>query len=125
MPSKPNSGYGYIKRGNGIGQGFVVDRFVEKPSLEVAQGYISSGEYYWNSGMFLFRASSYIEELKKHRPDILEQCKASVLNVKADLDFLRINKEMFESCPAESIDYAVLEKTSHQLLCRWMRVGVI
>ena len=127
VPKKPDTGYGYIKRGNDIAEGFTVDEFVEKPSLEVAQGYISSGKYYWNSGMFLFRASSYIEELKKFRPDILEQCKASVIDVKADLDFLRINKETFESCPAESIDYAVMEKTSHAVVVSmdagWSDIG--
>tara|TARA_B110000238_G_scaffold161158_1_gene175120 strand:+ start:87 stop:1487 length:1401 start_codon:yes stop_codon:yes gene_type:complete len=127
VPSEPDTGYGYIKRGNDLGEGFTVDEFVEKPSLEVAQGYISSGEYYWNSGMFLFRASSYIEELNKFRPDILEQCKASVMDVKADLDFLRINKETFESCPAESIDYAVMEKTSQAVVVSmdagWSDIG--
>ena len=127
VPNKPNAGYGYIKLGNDLGEGFTVDEFVEKPSLEVAQGYISSGEYYWNSGMFLFRASSYIEELKKFRPDILEQCMASVMDVKADLDFLRINKETFESCPAESIDYAVMEKTSRAVVVSmdagWSDIG--
>ena len=127
VPSEPDTGYGYIKRGNDFGEGFTVDEFVEKPSLEVAQGYISSGEYYWNSGMFLFRASSYIEELNKFRPDILEQCKASVMDVKADLDFLRINKETFESCPAESIDYAVMEKTSQAVVVSmdagWSDIG--
>jgi|TARA_B110000090_G_scaffold139679_1_gene153587 mannose-1-phosphate guanylyltransferase len=127
VPSEPDTGYGYIKRGNDFGEGFTVDEFAEKPSLEVAQGYISSGEYYWNSGMFLFRASSYIEELNKFRPDILEQCKASVMDVKADLDFLRINKETFESCPAESIDYAVMEKTSQAVVVSmdagWSDIG--
>ena len=127
VPSEPDTGYGYIKRGNDLGEGFTVDEFAEKPSLEVAQGYISSGEYYWNSGMFLFRASSYIEELNKFRPDILEQCKASVMDVKADLDFLRINKETFESCPAESIDYAVMEKTSQAVVVSmdagWSDIG--
>jgi mannose-1-phosphate guanylyltransferase len=112
VPSDPQTGYGYIKRGNDLGEGFKVDEFVEKPSLEVAKGYISSGEYYWNSGMFLFRASRYLEELEKFRPDILEKCKLSVNEIKADLDFLRVHKETFESCPAESVDYAVMEKTS-------------
>jgi len=111
VPSEPNAGYGYIKRGNGLGEGFTVDEFVEKPSLDEAQGYISSGEYYWNSGMFLFRASNYLEELKKFRPDILEKCRVSVNEIKTDLDFLRVHKESFESCPAESVDYAVMEKT--------------
>ena len=127
VPSGPNTGYGYIKRGNDLGEGFVVDEFVEKPSFDVAQGYISSGEYYWNSGMFLFRASNYIAELKKFRPDILDQCKASVRDVKADLDFMRIDKDMFESCPAESVDYAVMEKTSHAVVvpmdAGWSDVG--
>ena len=111
VPSAPHTGYGYIKRGNDLGEGFKVDEFVEKPSVKVAQGYISSGEYYWNSGMFLFRASRYLEELEKFRPDILGKCKLSVNEIKADLDFLRVHKETFESCPAESVDYAVMEKT--------------
>ena len=127
VPSEPNTGYGYIKRGNELGEGFTVDEFVEKPSSDVARDYLSSGDYYWNSGMFLFRASNYLEELKKFRPDILEQCKASVIEVKADLDFLRINKETFESCPAESVDYAVMEKTPHAVVvpmdAGWSDIG--
>ena len=127
VPSAPHTGYGYIKRGKDLGEGFEVDAFVEKPSSDVAQDYFSSGDYYWNSGMFLFRASSYLEELKKFRPDILEQCKASVMDVKADLDFLRIDKETFESCPAESVDYAVMEKTSHAVVvpmdAGWSDIG--
>ena len=116
VPTQPHTGYGYIKRGKDIGEGFEVDAFVEKPSSEVAQDYLSSGDYYWNSGMFLFRASNYLEELKKFRPDILEQCQGSVMDVKTDLDFLRIDKDMFESCPAESVDYAVMEKTSRAVV---------
>ena len=127
VPSAPHTGYGYIKRGKDIGEGFEVDAFVEKPSSDVAQDYFSSGDYYWNSGTFLFRASSYLEELKKFRPDILEQCQGSVMNVKTDLDFLRIDKEMFESCPAESVDYAVMEKTSHAVVvpmdAGWSDIG--
>ena len=127
MPSAPHTGYGYIKRGKDIGEGFEVDAFVEKPSSDVAQDYFSSGDYYWNSGMILFRASSYLEELTKFQPDILKQCKASVMGIKADLDFLRINKETFESCPAESVDYAVMEKTSHAVVvpmdAGWSDIG--
>ena len=127
VPSAPHTGYGYIKRGKDIGEGFEVDAFVEKPSSDVAQDYLSSGDFYWNSGMFLFRASRYLEELKKFRSDILEQCKLSVMEVKADLDFLRINKETFESCPAESVDYAVMEKTSHAVVvpmdAGWSDIG--
>ena len=127
MPTQPHTGYGYIKRGKDLGEGFEVDAFVEKPSSDVAQDYFSSGDYYWNSGMFLFRASNYLEELKKFRPDILEQCQGSVMDVKTDLDFLRIDKDMFESCPAESIDYAVMEKTSHAVVvpmdAGWSDIG--
>ena len=127
VPSAPHTGYGYIKRGKDLGEGFEVDAFVEKPSSDVAQDYFSSGDYYWNSGMFLFRASNYLEELKKFRPDILEQCQGSVMDVKTDLDFLRIDKDMFESCSAESVDYAVMEKTSHAVVvpmdAGWSDVG--
>jgi mannose-1-phosphate guanylyltransferase len=127
VPSAPHTGYGYIKRGKDIGEGFEVDAFVEKPRSDVAQDYFSSSDYYWNSGMFLFRASNYLEELKKFRPDILEQCQGSVMDVKTDLDFLRIDKDMFESCPAESVDYAVMEKTSHAVVvpmdAGWSDIG--
>ena len=111
VPNQPNTGYGYIKRGVEHGFGFVVDKFVEKPSVEVAQEYISSGEYYWNSGMFLFKAGRYLSELSKFRPDIYEACKSSMAETEVDLDFVRVNSEQFEECPAESIDYAVMEKT--------------
>ena len=127
VPTQPHTGYGYIKRGKELGEGFEVDAFVEKPSSDVAQDYFSSGDYYWNSGMFLFRASNYLEELKKFRPDILEQCQGSVMDVKTDLDFLRIDKDMFESCPAESVDYAVMEKTSRAVVvpmdAGWSDIG--
>ena len=127
VPSEPHTGYGYIKRGIDLGGGFEVDAFVEKPCSDVAQNYFSSGDYYWNSGMFLFRASSYLEELKKLRPDILEQCKASVMELASDHDFMRINKEAFESCPSESVDYAVMEKTAHAVVvpmdAGWSDIG--
>lgn len=127
VPSEPHTGYGYIKRGIDLGEGFDVDAFVEKPCSDVAQDYFSSGDYYWNSGMFLFRASRYLEELKKFSPDILEQCQASVIEVKSDLDFIRINKEAFESCPSNSVDYAVMEKTSHAVVvpmdAGWSDIG--
>lgn len=111
VPDEPHMGYGYIKKGHADGAGFVVDKFVEKPSAEVAQDYLNSGQYVWNSGMFLFRASRYLEELQKFRPDIFDACKASTGDVKADLDFLRVDKERFFECPSDSIDYAVMEKT--------------
>ena len=111
VPDEAHLGYGYIKKGHAYGAGFVVDKFVEKPSAEVAQDYLNSGQYVWNSGMFLFRASRYLEELQKFRTDIFDACKASTGDVKADLDFLRVDKERFFECPSDSIDYAVMEKT--------------
>ena len=127
VPCEPHTGYGYIKRGEKQGDGFVVDKFVEKPSVELAQQHINSGEYYWNSGMFLFRASRYLEELEKFRPDIYRACKASMVATQSDLDFLRINKEKFIECPSESIDYAVMENTADAVVvpmdAGWSDIG--
>ena len=108
---EPNVGYGYIKKGAPKGSGFVVDTFVEKPTIEVAKEYLESGDYFWNSGMFLFKASRYLEELKQHRPDIYEACQLSMKDIVKDNDFLRVNEAAFDACPSESIDYAVMEKT--------------
>ncbi len=108
---EPNTGYGYIKKGESQGPGFAVDAFVEKPSLDVAKEYLESGNYLWNSGMFLFKASRYLEELKKHRPDIYESCQLSMDGISKDNDFLRVNEAAFDACPSDSIDYAVMEKT--------------
>ncbi|MDA7768607.1 mannose-1-phosphate guanylyltransferase/mannose-6-phosphate isomerase [Porticoccaceae bacterium] len=112
VPSEANTGYGYIKMGSQSGGGFCVDKFVEKPSSEIARTYIESGNYLWNSGMFLFRASRYLEELNKFRPDIYATCVDATEGVESDLDFLRVNKALFNKCPSESIDYAVMEKTA-------------
>lgn len=87
-------------------------QFVEKPRLEKALEYLSSGDYYWNSGMFLFKASRYLAELKQHRPDIYAACEQAMLEVDPDLDFIRVNQQAFLACPSESIDYAVMEKTA-------------
>ena len=111
VPKETLTGYGYIRRGAKQGVGFHVEAFVEKPSVEAAQGYVNSAEYFWNSGMFLFRASRYLEELSKFRPDIYKACRAAIGETKVDMDFLRINREIFEACPSESIDYAVMENT--------------
>ena len=116
VPSEAHTGYGYIKTGSKIGGGFLVDKFVEKPNREVAEKYIKSENYLWNSGMFLFKASRYLEELKKFRPDIYAACKASVDSMKPDLDFHRVNEDTFRSCPSESIDYAVMEKTADAIV---------
>ena len=111
VPTEANVGYGYIRGGNAKGVGFKVDEFVEKPSLDLAKEYIASEKYYWNSGIFLFRASRYLEELKEFRPDIYKACNAAFKGSELDLDFCRVNKVAFESCKSESIDYAVMEKT--------------
>jgi mannose-1-phosphate guanylyltransferase len=111
VPNEPHTGYGYIKKGEEKGAGFAVEQFVEKPSFELAQDYVSSGEYLWNSGMFLFKASKYLDELKNFRPDIYHACKSAMAETRVDLDFLRVDKAKFESCPSESVDYAVMEKT--------------
>ena len=127
VPNEAHTGYGYIKIGDKDGSGFVVDKFVEKPSSEVARDYIESGSYLWNSGMFLFKASRYLEELEKFRPDIYKSCFASADELESDLDFLRINKEVFEKCPSESIDYAVMEKTADAVVvpmdAGWSDIG--
>lgn len=127
VPNEAHTGYGYIKMGTKSGSGFVVDKFVEKPSSDVARDYIGSGNYLWNSGMFLFRASRYLEELQKFRPDIYKFCVAAADGLESDLDFLRVNKELFCDCPSESIDYAVMEHTADAVVIRmdagWNDIG--
>lgn len=111
VPTSAHTGYGYIKRGDKLGAGFSVEQFVEKPNAPVADEYLASSEYYWNSGMFLFKASRYLDELRKHRADIADACEASTENVVSDLDFIRLDEKAFRACPDESIDYAVMEHT--------------
>ena len=127
VPNEPHTGYGYIKMGDKDGSGFVVNKFFEKPSSNVARDYIESGSYLWNSGMFLFKASRYLEELEKFRPDIYESCVASANELESDLDFLRVDKEVFEKCSSESIDYAVMEKTKDAVVvpmdAGWSDIG--
>lgn len=124
---KPETGYGYIKRGEQYQTGFVVDKFVEKPSFEVAEQYIESGNYYWNSGMFIFKASRYLEELKTYRPDIYSACSSAMKVQSDDMDFIRVDKAAFEACPDESIDYAVMEHTKDAVVvpmdAGWNDVG--
>ncbi len=112
----PHTGYGYIKKGQKIGIGFNVNEFVEKPSIELAEKYIASEDYYWNSGMFLVKASVYLNELLQFSPKILEFCKLAVNKVETDLDFIRINNEKFLDCPSKSIDYAIVEKTNNAVV---------
>ncbi|WP_261857300.1 mannose-1-phosphate guanylyltransferase/mannose-6-phosphate isomerase [Photobacterium sanguinicancri] len=110
VPTAAETGYGYIKRGiSQSDEAFKVDSFVEKPDLSTAQVYLDSGEYYWNSGMFMFKASQYLSELKKHHPEMLKACEKAMSATQADLDFVRVDKDAFEACPSDSIDYAVME----------------
>lgn len=114
QPDAPETGYGYIRRGNVLASQdgvYGVAAFVEKPDASTAQTYVQSGEYFWNSGMFVFKAARYIQELEKFRPDILAAARASWQRRASDLDFCRLEAEAFKACPSESIDYAVMEKT--------------
>jgi mannose-1-phosphate guanylyltransferase/mannose-6-phosphate isomerase len=113
-PKTPETGYGYIKASESLNKGrsaFKVERFVEKPDLDKAQVYVASGKYYWNSGMFMFRASRYLEELEQFASEILQACTMAYKKTVKDLDFLRLDAEAFTSCPNNSIDYAIMEKT--------------
>jgi mannose-1-phosphate guanylyltransferase/mannose-6-phosphate isomerase len=127
VPTVPETGYGYIKAGESQGDAFTVEQFVEKPDLKTAQGYFASGDYYWNSGMFLFKASRYLEELKKHSPEILLTCEESMQESMPDMDFVRVNIAAFQRCPDDSIDYAVMEKTESSMVipmdAGWSDVG--
>jgi mannose-1-phosphate guanylyltransferase len=112
VPDRPETGYGYIRRGASLSDGgFRVERFEEKPDRATAEAYVEDGGYYWNSGMFLFRASTFLGELKRFHPEILEACEQSIGTVEQDMDFVRIDADKFKASPAISIDYAVMEKT--------------
>lgn len=117
VPDSPETGYGYIKKGelikdiNDALEAVKIAEFVEKPDLETANTYLDSGEYCWNSGMFMFKASKVLEELKKYVPEIVDACSISIEKGIKDLDFFRLDNESFEKCPEDSIDYAVMEKT--------------
>ena len=110
VPSRPETGYGYIRAGEVTGDGiFEVARFVEKPSLETATDYVESGEYYWNSGMFVFRARRYLDELEVVRPKMLVAARAAHAKAIREDIFVHLDAEAFGSCPNESVDYAVME----------------
>ena len=115
VPTQPETGYGYIQRGEeqhvGHSAAWKIKRFVEKPNQGTAISYLESNEYLWNSGMFMFRASSYLNEVAKFCPLILDACKKAMQQPLNDLDFIKLDKEIFSSCPSDSIDYAVMEHT--------------
>ena len=131
VPDAPETGFGYIEADKGaaaVGEGVQrVLRFVEKPDAATAQTYLDAGGYYWNSGMFLLRASRYLEELRKFRPDIVEAAQAAFDAASRDGDFIRLDKAAFAACPSDSIDYAVMEKTEAAMVLPvdigWSDVG--
>jgi len=110
VPTAPETGYGYIKAATGEGVR-AVDRFVEKPDLATAEQYVASGEYFWNGGMFLFKASRYLKELELLQPAILAACRDALDKAARDTDFIRLDADAFAASPNDSIDYAVMEKT--------------
>jgi len=117
VPTHPETGYGYIEKGSAFCEdGFAVKRFVEKPDLVTAEDYLASGRYFWNSGMFMFRAKRYLEELQLFRPDILEACQKALDGGAQDLHFTRVDQAAFAACPEDSIDYAVMEKTEDAVM---------
>lgn len=128
VPNKAETGYGYIHKGDMVSQNaYNVSKFVEKPDADTAQLYLEDGNYLWNSGIFLFKASIYISELGIHRPDILAACEESLLNSTRDMDFIRPEKKSFFACPDDSIDYAVMEHTKSAMVipldAEWSDVG--
>ncbi|MFC3282279.1 mannose-1-phosphate guanylyltransferase/mannose-6-phosphate isomerase [Litchfieldella rifensis] len=128
-PTHAETGYGYLQRGAPVGDegGYRVRRFVEKPDRETAQTYLDSGEFLWNSGMFVFRASRYLAALEQRQPAMLGACRRAFAGAYADLDFLRLDAEAFAACPANSIDYAVMETTDDAAMVTleagWSDVG--
>ncbi|MBK6348626.1 MAG: mannose-1-phosphate guanylyltransferase/mannose-6-phosphate isomerase [Proteobacteria bacterium] len=127
VPDRAETGYGYIRRASGDGPTYPVQQFVEKPDAATAKSYVESGEYYWNSGMFMFRARVFLAELKRHAPAMLSACEDAVAAATRDLDFTRLAGEAFGACPSDSIDYAVMEKTDSAVVvpldAGWSDVG--
>ncbi|GAB2873098.1 mannose-1-phosphate guanylyltransferase/mannose-6-phosphate isomerase [Pseudoduganella ginsengisoli] len=131
VPTAPETGYGYIKSGSVVkgvaGDGYEVERFVEKPDRATAETFVKAGTYFWNSGMFLFRAEAYLRELEQYAPEMAKAAAAAVQNDYSDLDFCRLDEAAFTASPSDSIDYAVMEKTRHAVVVPadigWSDVG--
>lgn len=128
VPTHAETGYGYIEKGQPLGnEAFVVNQFVEKPDLATATDYLASGNFLWNSGMFMFRASRYLEELERFQPEILDACRKALAGGQQDLIFTRIDAVAFGACPDDSIDYAVMEKTADAVMVAldagWSDIG--
>lgn len=129
VPTQPETGYGYIRKGQMLASAgaYEVGSFVEKPDAATARAYLESGEYLWNSGIFMMTAARWLEEIRRFRPDIADACMAAWQGGKRDMDFFRIAKEAFGRCPSESIDYAVMEKTDNAVVipldAGWSDIG--
>lgn len=128
VPTHAETGYGYLQKGASTGEGgYAVQSFVEKPDSETAERYLASGEHFWNSGMFMFRASRYLEELQRWQPEMLDACRRASAQSEQDMHFVRIGKEAFAACPEDSIDYAVMEKTEDAVMvpldAGWSDIG--
>lgn len=129
VPNAPETGYGYIKAGNQLNneQVYTVEKFVEKPDADTAQTYLDNGGYYWNSGMFMFKASVYLQELKTHNNEMYQCSENALESSVVDMDFIRLNSDVFKLCPADSIDYAVMEKTKSAAVIpvdmKWNDIG--
>jgi mannose-1-phosphate guanylyltransferase/mannose-6-phosphate isomerase len=127
-PDRAETGFGYIQRGRSLApDAFEVTRFVEKPNREVAEGYIADGRFDWNSGMFLFKASRYLDELASFAPEIADAARSAYEKAHTDLDFVRLDADEFSKAPTDSIDYAVMEKTHDAVVvpvsCEWSDIG--
>jgi len=127
VPDKPETGYGYIRKGLSVEDAYRVDKFVEKPDLATAVEFFQSGLYLWNSGMFVFKASVFLKELAKQKPDIATAMTKATNVSKSDLDFTRVNAEAFRASPSDSIDYAVMENTTEAIVipldAGWSDIG--
>jgi len=128
VPTDANIGYGYIKASKNDDNGaYKVDEFVEKPDLKTAQSYLEQGNYLWNSGMFMFKATTLVDELTAHSPDIIKSVSNAINNATQDLDFIRLDKQAFELSPSDSIDYALMEKSDNVVVvpldAQWNDIG--
>jgi mannose-1-phosphate guanylyltransferase/mannose-6-phosphate isomerase len=129
-PDGPETGYGYVQRGTPLADApgaFRVARFVEKPDRKTAESYLAAGDYFWNSGMFLFSAATLLQEMAKLQPDILDACRKAVVGGRRDADFFRLDETEFLASPSNSLDYALMEHTTHAAIVPvdmgWSDVG--
>jgi mannose-1-phosphate guanylyltransferase/mannose-6-phosphate isomerase len=127
VPTDANTGYGYIRKGKPIKDVFEVEEFTEKPDQETADLFLKTNDYLWNSGMFMFKAATLIDELTTHSPEIVTSVNDAVNNAEQDLDFIRLDKQAFESSPSDSIDYALMEKSNNVVVvpldAQWNDIG--